>query len=343
MLTITALALALHAAPPWTDHIEWTDDGPEAREHATVLTFDDAVVVYAGSGYQPQLSPLGDAWSFDLDLQTWSKLPTEGDLPTPGGSKRVAQVHDGPAYIFGGYGQQFACHNDLHRIERKNDALVFTAIEQHNPPPPRALHAFAWDPQTNRLFVAFGVTTRGFLGDAWTGEFDDEGVVTWTPLETPNAPEPRFGFSFACDTDSGSFVLCSGQLAPTPESQLRMADDLWSINLRSETPAWTQHPLDAPLTGRRNPCFAFDDDTDCLLIWCGTADTRTNVPGLITVKRSAETWELHESDDADSPPRRSSGFGFAHPHSTDIVVGFGNSAEGTYRDWITISPPPNTP
>lgn len=327
------------AVPNWSEHIRWDHDGPEAREHASVMVFSETAVVYGGSGYSPQLSPLGDAWAFDQREGTWRAVEVRGDVPTPGGSKRVAQTPQGDsAYLFGGYGAGFVCNNELHRVSFDGEALVFERIEQHDAPRARALHAFGFDPASGRLVVALGISNAGITPGSFVGEFDADGAVRWRTIEG-EGPSPRFGFAFAFDTDSGDLVTLSGQLEPTPAAPMGMTDELWTLNIRGEAPVWTRIDLEALPAGRRNPCFAFDDNRDALFVWCGTADGRSNVPGLIELRREdGGTWALIQHADDDAPPRRSSGFGFAGPASEAIYLGFGNSEQGTYTDWVRIDP-----
>lgn len=330
LTTLAAIALS----PAWTTHVEWEEAGPAPREHASV--FLDAprnrVIIYAGSGYQPQLQPLSDAWAFDLTDHTWTQLETRGDLPTPGGSKRVAQSGD-TAYLFAGYADGFVCNNDLHRVTFEDDALVFHALEQTNPPPSRALHALAFDPKTNTLATALGVSHEGLRPGLWTATIDAD-TATWTRVDSDTAPTPRFGFAFAADTDSGQLLIASGQLEPTQDNPLAMTDELWSLDLRATPPTWRRIQLDHAPEGRRNPCFAYDDDADRLAIWCGTADARTNIEDLVIIQRTDDTWTCATLDDdtGDLPPRRSSGFGFADPRDASIWLGFGNSGAGAYQD-----------
>ncbi|MEM1183564.1 MAG: FKBP-type peptidyl-prolyl cis-trans isomerase [Planctomycetota bacterium] len=335
----TALLLASPALatvdPSWGTHVEWTEEGPVAREHASVMAFGDTVVVYAGSGYEPQLQPLADAWAYDVATRSWTELELAGDIPTPGGSKRVAQEPGADhAYLFAGYGEGFAINNDLHLAKLDGETLRFERLEQDNAPPARALHAFGFDPKERRFVAALGIDPQtGFLADTWTGTFDETGAVRWTQVEA--APtEGRFGFAFGFDTETGQLVTHSGQV-PSQTEPLATTQALWVLDTRAVPPVWTG--FEAPPVGRRNPNFAFDDEHDRLVIWCGTADARTNVPGLVTIERTpAGSWVVREHDDDEAPPRRSSGFGFAHPSNDSVLLGFGNSAEGRYTDWVTI-------
>ena len=225
------------------------------------------------------------------------------------------------------------CNNDLHRVTFTDDALVFEAIEQTNPPPSRALHALAYDAETNTLATALGVSHEGLRPGLWTATIENN-TAMWTQVETDAAPTPRFGFAFGYDTNSGQLVIASGQLQPTQDNPLAMTDELWSLDLRADPPVWTQIEADDAPEGRRNPCFAYDDETDRLAIWCGTADARTNIEDLVIIQRQADTWtcSILDDDHGELPPRRSSGFGFADPRDSSIWLGFGNSAAGAYTD-----------
>lgn len=324
--------------PVWLDRIEWGEQGPTAREHPSLMVYGGEVVVYAGSGYEPQGAPLDDAWAFDLQAHTWRKLEVAGDVPSPAGSRRVAQTPGADvAYLFGGYGANFATDNELYSATLKGDVLRFTRIEQVTPPPARALHAFGFDPKSGRLVVTHGVSTSGFLGDTWIGEFDSQGSVAWTEIEGTTQPSPRFGSAYGFDTGYGELVLLSGQLPGAEGNPMPMTQELWVLETRSEPPAWRLIEVDSPPVGRRNPMFAFDDAADQLAIWCGTADARSNVPGLVSVYRDEEGgWRLVEQSDENAPPRRSSGTGFADPSSDRLYFGFGNAREGRYTDWVTL-------
>ncbi len=325
-------------AVSWPDRIEWTDDGPAAREHQSLMIFGDQVVIFGGSGYEPQGGPLGDAWAFDLKSKAWKPLTLEGDVPSPAGSRRVAQARGADhAYLFGGYGANFATNNELFCAELDGDILAFTRVEQLNPPAARALHAFAFDPKIGALIVTHGAAPTGFLSDTWIGTFDDEHRVTWTELASEAQPGPRFGSSYGFDSDRGELIMLSGQTPGSAENPMPMSQELWALSVRGESPKWRLIEIDDPPIGRRNAMFAFDDETDRLVIWCGTADARTNVPGLVTVVRDETgAWTVTQQSDENGPPRRSSGVGFADPDSNRFYLGFGNSREGRYTDWVVL-------
>lgn len=338
MFTTNVRAEPSSDAPGWSELIEWTTDGPAAREHQSLMTFEDQVVIFGGSGYEPQGAPLGDAWAFDLKSKTWKALELAGDVPSPAGSRRVAQAPGADhAFLFGGYGANFETNNELFRASLHGDTLSFARIKQINPPAARALHAFAFDPLSKTFVVSHGVSTAGFFDDTWSGAFDEQDGVVWTELSSETRPSPRFGFSYGFDSDRGELILLSGQIPGSAENPMPMSDELWELSVRGDAPSWRLIELDDPPVGRRNAMFAFDDATDRLVIWCGTADARTNVPGLVAVERDGgDGWLVLQHADEDSPPRRSSGVGFADPNSDAFYFGFGNSREGRYTDWVVF-------
>ncbi len=336
-ITLAAIPVGLEPPAEWGERVTWEDEGPEAREHASVMQFGDNVVLYAGSGYEPQMSPLSDAWVYDVGQLSWQMLQTEGDVPAGGGSMRVALTdQSSEAYLFGGYDGRFVCNNELYRATYKEDTLSFERIEQINAPSPRALHAFVFDPKSERFIVTLGVSHQGFRGDTWLGEFNEDGEVVWNEINNESSPAPRFGFAYGFDSETGLLVLFSGQLEAASGNQMPMASDVWTLNTRAKSPGWNQVSIPEGIEGRRNPCFAFDDVNDRLAVWCGTADARSNVDGVVWIERDDESWKLTQAEEGQCPPKRSSGFGFADPKTGNIIFGFGNSASGRYQDWVTL-------
>ena len=325
----------------WSAPITWdAATGPAAREHPSVMRFVDRVVVYAGSGYEPQGAALGDAWAYDAATRTWTELACHGDVPPPAGSRRVAQAADSDvAYLFGGYGANFETNDELYRVVLHDDAVHFTRLEQIHAPAPRALHAFGLDSETNTLIVTHGVSRAGFLGDTWIGRFDDEGArVTWSRVESAAAPGPCFGSAYGVDGARGELVLWSGQTPTADGAPMPMTTDAWRLDVRAEPPTWQRLELGAAPAGRRNPMFVYDDARDRLIVWCGTADARTNLPGVVILARAANgTWAITEHSDDGAPPRRSSGTGFVDPARGVIHFGFGNSRDGRYLEWVPLN------
>ncbi|MEM9693949.1 MAG: hypothetical protein AAGA56_15480, partial [Myxococcota bacterium] len=315
----------------WRGRKTWTIEGPEAREHGSWIPTANGACLLGGSGYAPYLAPLDDAWWFQPDTGLWSRMAVTGDPLPAGGSRRVAgQQGRGEAYLFGGYGEGNAVDNELHRVTLEGGGVVVEAVEQLNPPPPRSLHGFAFDPETER-YVVFGglggdLVARP-LGDTWIMELVD-GVAQWTEVDTNRGPSPRYGFFYGIDEATGRFYLFSGAQGT---GTIDPARDTWMLDLRAAAPAWellSEGERNPP--GRRNGVSVFDPTGPRLFVFGGTADGMTTEPGLwaFDVPRRAWTELALEGE----PPLRSSGFGFFDSTTQSVHLGFGNSANAAYQD-----------
>ncbi|GJM21469.1 MAG: hypothetical protein DHS20C15_13840 [Planctomycetota bacterium] len=322
-------------AAPHEALIEWsTDDGPQAREHPALIHDGERnrVILFGGSGYAPQLAPLSDVWAFDLDTHAWSRVDAHGELPTGGGSRRVAQTPGAQhALLFGGYDGSMQPNAELHRVELRDDGVHFARVEQHDAPPARFLHGFGWDATRERGVLFGGVSNRMF-DDTWLLELRD-GAAHWTQLVTERAPSPRYGFAFALDASSGRFVVAGGADQRFPAE---VPSDTWALDLNAEPPAWA--PLEqATLAFGRNPCQAFAWADGTLVLHGGTANGRDVVPGVhaLDLRTDAPTWRALDMPD-DVPPR-ASGAGFASSDGHAVWLGFGNSGAGAFRDLFRVT------
>jgi hypothetical protein len=337
-LTSTALAAIIVSQPgQWTTHHQWTDDtGPAAREHAIVLQHDDDIILIAGSGYNPQLAPLRDAWRFDTDTNTWSQLELAGGL-TAFGSARPAKLDDDTWIIFGGYSEGFACHNTLSTLTIDDDTITIEPLDQTNPPSERALHAFARDPKTGTLVTFGGVSQQGMRDGTWIARPNDDNTYEWTQLDTETSPSPRFGMSFGFDESTGHLIIASGQDSATSMS---MSNEVWTLDLRADPPTWTNSATLPDTNAVRNPCFTWDQPRNTLWTWCGTPDGRTNAPDLIAITHTDNSTEIDTIKRDNEPQRRSSGS--AVVIDTQIWFGLGNHAQGTMQDWVIFDPDTQT-
>lgn len=329
-LTVTPLA--------WTETIAWDDgDGPEAREHASVLVDDASGSLYVmfGSGYAPYLEPLGDAWRFDVATRTWSEVSLEGDVPPPGGSRRLAGVRgSGEGILHGGYGEGQQVFGELYRVVAAGDVVTFEEIPQENPPGPRLLHVFAHDPGTD-TYVLFGGAYTRLEGDTWTMRIED-GTARWTEvfptstLATPGRPAARYGAFHGMDEERGRLLVFSGQT-----SQTTFGEDTWVLDLRAAGgPTWSELALPGTPPGRRNGTSVWDPSGPRLFVFGGTSDGATTQPGLFALdaRPGKEGWSRIDRDG--EPELRSSGFGAFVADGEDdgaAWLGFGND-DAVHRD-----------
>lgn len=332
---------AAQAAEPtlkWGTRITWSEnDGPKAREHGAMVVDParDRMFLIGGSGYSPYLSSLSDVWQLELTTKKWCRvLPVIG---TPsGGSRRVASVPQRKlAYLFGGYDDKAAPNAELYRFDYSADVPAFTVVTQENVPPPRSLHAFIYDPKSERFFLFGGIGKNNeVLGDTWSMSLQ-AGRAVWTKLLPQTGPTARYGFLFGFDAEHGRLILFSGAQGVFP---LNPALDTWSLNTRSEPPTWSllvaaDQPGVPP--GRRNGCGIFDPERQQLIVFGGTADAMSVAPGLFVLDTRPETTGWSQLDLDNAPPLRASGFGFYDSARKRTVLGFGNSTE-VFRDLTSI-------
>lgn len=322
----------------WLPRQTWTEpDGPEAREHASVIvdTAGGQAFVFGGSSYSPQLEPLNDAWRYDIASGAWSKITPTGDVPPPGGSRRVAQAPGTTvAYLWGGYGGVNAGTNfdDLYRVTVAGQNLAFQAITQNGTPPERALHVFAYDAWSER-FVLFGGAGAGTkpLADTWTMTLAGD-VATWTEITPATSPSGRYGSFSGVDAERSRVIVYSGAQG---FASINAAQDVWALDMRAEPPVWElliEGAAAGVPTGRRNGCGVFDPSGPRLFVFGGTADGMVSEDGLFVfdVRPGKAAWTPLAL--ADEIPVRSSGFGFHDEAGGRTLMGFGNSTSA-YRDW----------
>jgi hypothetical protein len=332
---MTEVPITVEVAPiawKWTVNF----DMPTAREHGSLVVDEerDQVYLLGGSGYAPQGQPAVDEyWTWDRAARTWTALVPTGSLPPPAASRRAAPVPaQKRAYLFGGYTDNGVDSDELYRFDYSSLPPVFTRITQVNTPSARELHAFVYDPAGDQ-FVLFGGIHNAVLGDTWTMKISGD-TATWTK-QMITGPTPRYGFFYGMGGMGGmagtTLYVWSGATQP---ASIKPAGDTWALDVTTLT--WSQildgSEAGAP-PGRRNGAFVYDPDAERLVIFGGTADAATTVPGLSFLDLRRREWATVTL--ADQPPLRSSSFGFYDGKRQQSVLGFGND-RGLYRDFSAL-------
>lgn len=331
--TASDVPVSVEVAPiGWVDYQSWTTaEGPEEREHATVLFHEasKSAFMFGGSGYHPQFSQMmDDFWRYDTVSGTWTAITPTGDVPPAAGSRRFAGVWgSGEGLVFGGYGAGNVNYSDLYRVKVEGDTLAFELVEANGEVPfARSLHGFVYDPVIDRYF-AFGGVSSFIYGDTWMLEVDGA-TAQWTQLEFAVAPSRRYGFFYGFDEAAGRMILYSGAQGT---ASVDPASDTWALDVRSDPPQWV-FLADAATSppGRRNGCAIWDPSGPRLIVFGGTPDAMNTAPGLFAfdARPGHEAWATLAL--ANEPSLRSSGFGFSD--GSRVFLGFGND-NAVYRDW----------
>ena len=331
-----SLALEVHKLG-WQKHVSWTaPSGPQAREHGVFL-YDEgarAAYLFQGSGYNPQLKPLDDAWRLDVASGAWTAWTPTGDLPVAGGSRRAARIPGKNAYyVYGGYiGFDTTAKDDgdLYRVELADTAHTFTRLTSVGAGPARELHTVAYDAKGEQLVVFGGISTtptQAGLNDTWSVKIAGD-TATWTAIKTAKSPSARYGSFSAFDEPSRRLVVWSGaQLSFDSSNPVDAAQDAWALDLAAAPPTWSKiSPAGTAPKGRRNGCSMPDPAGRRLFVYGGTSDAMTSEPGLfvLDLEPGHEAWT--KLDLANAPPIRSSGFGFA-TEDGQVTCAFGNDTK----------------
>jgi hypothetical protein len=332
------IALETHKLA-WKQRVIWTaTTGPQTREHATFFVDHQANAAYLlqGSGYAPQFKPIEDSWRLDIASGKWSPWAPTGDVPPPGGSRRIAEIPGGKKfYAYGGYvGFEATADDegDIYRVDLADAAHTFTKLKNVTPGPSRELHAVAYDAKSETFVVFGGVTakTQEVLDDSWTVKIAGD-TATWTALPG-KGPTGRYGSFTAFDAESRRLVVWSGaQAYESTTDPINAAQDAWALDLAADPPAWSKlEPTGTAPKGRRNGCSMPDPAGRRLFVYGGTSDGKTTEKGLfvLDLEPGHEAWTQLEL--ASAPPPRSSGFGFA-TSAGDVTCAFGNDNSG-FRD-----------
>jgi hypothetical protein len=315
----------------WGTRWNLKPEGVAEREHPSVLmdTARDRILVLGGSGYRPQGVPLSDAWQVSLKTGKAEKLVVQNEmLPAIGSMRAVAVPNTTTAYLFGGYGQDVGGGNtasdDLYLADYAGQDLVLEKVEQPQPsnerPAARSLHGVAYDEVGKRLFV-FGGITRDYkmLDDLWVGQITGRSIQ-WSERKLATKPSKRYGFFFG--QSKGRLFLFSGAQGL---SKVNPARDLWELDLRATEPTYKKLlEGDAVPAGRRNGCFAMDEQRERLYIYGGTPDAAVSIPGLFVYDAREGQGRFVELNRPGVPPLRSSGSAIVDPRDGSTYFGFGN-------------------
>jgi hypothetical protein len=322
-LAITIEALRWSPLRSWQPGL----DGPVGREYFSTWIDSgdtDRLLVFGGFHYQPkQFTPAWDLWSLNLTSETWTALPDMGAPRTPGG--RIAAIPDARALLYHGGLDGTSTPPVLRRFDYGPDELTWATLDSPSDPGSYT-GAFVHDAARGRYLSVCGASS--VLGyhcqvRAWTAESG------WTSLDTVGeSPSGRAGFFFALDPATDRLVLYGGQGGGPGNDIL---SDTWALELGETPPRWVPLlPSDAVI-GRRNGAYLLDPYGHRLLVWGGTPDGATSVPGLwaLELERGSEGW--HELSTLSAPPDRTSGMAVLDVARRRMLAGFGND-KSVYAD-----------
>eukprot|EP00128_Syssomonas_multiformis_P012608 Colp12_sorted_trinity150504_noHs@27347 len=108
----------------------------QTASHSGVLDGTN-LFVFGGSGVPFGLSNSNDFYVCDLTTLVWTRLPANGQCPSPRYGQSLVCTKQGEVYLFGGT-SGLTFFNDLYKYDFKK--LEWTQIQAANPPSPRYRH-----------------------------------------------------------------------------------------------------------------------------------------------------------------------------------------------------------
>jgi hypothetical protein len=315
----------------WESIAAWTGDadGPLGREYGAQWidpADPDRMLVYGGFVYVPrQFTPNFDWWEFSLSGRRWTRLsPAETPAGLPGGRLALAGA-ESAGLFFGGIQGANTTPQGTYRVRfGRGEPPRFETIDvmgsrRTGDYPPGLVH----DAPRQRYVSFCGLnTTQGHHCGVW---LFDPATQRWSAGDDPDAemlPEGRAGMAVVHDAAEERAVIFSGDTGSS------FAEGVWQLDLRPTLPRWS--PVETGGTScppRRNAGFALDPDGHRMLVWGGTNDGRTSVPGVwfLSLDRGHERWDRVEIPNG--PRLRTSSMVVWDRARGRFVMGFGNGPQ----------------
>ncbi|KAL2609445.1 hypothetical protein R1flu_028018 [Riccia fluitans] len=207
---------------------------PLCKGHS-LIPWGKTVILIAGQMDPPEEKVA--VWSFDLEMDCWTKVTTKGDIPSARSGQTVTRAGS-ILIMFGGEDYKGRKLNDLHILDLKS--LMWLPLHTSgNGPSPRTRHiAEMYD---DRFLLIFGGATRSRISnDIFALDFE---TMEWLRLKTKgNPPIPRAGHAGALVGDKWYIVGGESRLPGMLEtSVLNISSMTWSMVTPGSTETVTSH------------------------------------------------------------------------------------------------------
>jgi hypothetical protein len=303
---------------------EWTpneaDGQPGGREYFTwwpaMQADDDAVYLYGGFAYAPrQFTVTMSLFRFDLATSTWSSAAVAGELPLPGGRVAASTLtlrHFGGAELTDN--GSLLTRPSFATVTIGADGTTTFTAEDDDGAPGSYTGSLFFDSRRDRWLSVCGADAISLGLHCQVHSFEDG--VGWASVDVDGeVPPGRMGFHYALDEEGDRIVVYGGQ------GDAGTLADVWTLALGGDRPRWTRH-ADADGKARRNGAWALDPVGRRLVVWGGTANGQTALPGIDMLRLDDElSWDHL---DIDGPAPRASGQCLYDGPRERLLCGFGN-------------------
>lgn len=212
---------------------------------------------------------LNDTWIFNTSNKNWTQLNLSASPIARTGACLSFDSSQGKFILFGGRGNSNLL-NDTWLFDPNN--FTWTELTPLNSPSARSFASMVFDSTSSSSVLFGGGSNTGIVNDTWTFQL---ATTTWTRLNPPTSPFPRYATMMSFDSQNGNILLFGGT------SDLRLFNDTWIFNLAD----WTDLGLQTSPSPRQGASMAFDTAQDTFLLFGGTDGNYLN-----------DTWAFNEEN-----------------------------------------------
>src|SRR2546426_763877 len=167
----------------------------------------DRVILFGGSGIGGSRN---DTWAYDLGTNKWTNMTPSAMPPARYYHAMAYDSQSDRVILFGGIGVSGTGSpvglGDTWAYDF--DANTWTNMSPATTPSALAIHAMAYDSQSDRVILFGGSGIGGSRNDTWAYDFD---ANTWTQMNTVLKPSARYAHAIAYDSQSDRVILLGGE------------------------------------------------------------------------------------------------------------------------------------
>jgi len=277
-----------------------------------------ALYQFGGSHYPTSNASSAQAWSYDLESQSWSELSTSGDVPAARYCLCATYLPDQDEILFvGGRNAQGPLPVGAWTLDL--ETLAWTAVTDGDIPPGVVGCHAAWFPPGGYALVFGGDGYSGLQRQSYTY---DPVSRAFAKLDVANPPIARRDGMMAYDPVSAQVVLHggAGRIGPGGAHY----NDTWVFDGADWAELTT---TGGPPPERRWGAFGVDPARHRFVLFSGTQETEDH-QDLWTLDLDAGAWTQHQ--DVTLPTARA-GASHAFVPEEDALYFFGGLTQPDYR------------
>jgi N-acetylneuraminic acid mutarotase len=237
---------------------EWvkltTKGSPTARfNHAMVYDSDRKEMVLFG-GFS-SLGRIGDTWIYNIALNTWTLVPTQGGPSRRSDPGAAYDAKNKKVIIFGGYGRDEQMWGDTWAFD--TETRTWTQMNPATSPARRYGSMMVYDAYTEKCLLFGGHLTAedgqdlSYENEIWAYDYTAD---SWEMIPTTTKPPARYWTDVAYDPEGNKIILFGGS-----QGWGNDLGDTWIYSCREKK--WTQVSSTVSPPARSQPSMTYDTQT----------------------------------------------------------------------------------